>query len=49
MRLPLRYPLENTDNLREHLEPSAKSDGSVHFTFIPEAWVRFNEFKRTGR
>ena len=41
--------LEDTDKLREHLKSHTRSDGSVHFAFTPEAWARFNEYKKTGK
>ncbi len=40
--------LEDTDGLRERLQSLAKPDGSVHFAFTPEAWARFNQYRKTG-
>jgi hypothetical protein len=41
--------LEDTDRIRDRFKSSAMPDGSVRFTFTPEAWARFNELKRTGK
>lgn len=41
--------LEDTEKMRAHLQSLAKPDGSVHFAFTPEAWARFNEYRRTGK
>jgi hypothetical protein len=38
--------LEDTEALRERLKASAKPDGSIQFSFTPEAWARFNEHRK---
>jgi hypothetical protein len=41
--------LQDTDRIRDRFKSSATPDGSVRFTFTPEAWAKFSEWKRTRK
>jgi uncharacterized protein DUF5677 len=41
--------LQDTDRIRGRLKSSAMPDGSVRFTFTPEAWATFSEWKKTAK